>query len=81
MVADKNLILDAAQVMYQDMYDGYLPRQGSPASPGRPEMIPWNVAFRPFLDDRCSPGRDLNDQFAVALVVVLDHRDHRHLRG
>lgn len=58
--------ISAAQVMYQDMYDGYLPRQGSPASPGRPEMIPWNIAFRPFLDDRCSPGRDLNDQFGVA---------------
>ena len=58
--------IGAAAEMYQSTYDGFVPREGSPASAIQPLLIPWNVAFRPFLDDRCSPGLELNDMFEAA---------------
>ncbi len=57
-----------AGAMYENDNKGYIPREstiGTTPDTIR-DKIPWNVAFRPYLDDRCSPNADLDDQFGVA---------------
>jgi len=54
--------------MYRDDYRDYLPREGTMGETEETlrDRIPWNVAFRPYVDDRCGPGQEVNDMFEVA---------------
>ncbi|CAG0990946.1 hypothetical protein PHYC_02293 [Phycisphaerales bacterium] len=60
--------IGAALWMYEGANRGYIPREGTEGA--TPETlrvhIPWDVALRPYLDDRCSPTADLNDMFEGA---------------
>ncbi|MFG0285747.1 MAG: DUF1559 domain-containing protein [Phycisphaerales bacterium JB039] len=60
--------IGVALTMYQDDAHGYIPREGTMGETPDTlrDRIPWNVALRPYLDDRCAPGLDLDDMFAVA---------------
>lgn len=60
--------IGAALWMYEAANKGYIPREGTMgATPQTLRLaIPWDVAFRPYLDERCSPTSDLDDLFAVA---------------
>ncbi|MCL4220507.1 MAG: type II secretion system GspH family protein [Phycisphaerales bacterium] len=57
-----------AMSMYADDNRGVTPREGTMGENWESlrDRIPWNVAFRPYLDERCSPRADLNDQFEDA---------------
>ncbi|MCC6679113.1 MAG: DUF1559 domain-containing protein [Phycisphaerales bacterium] len=58
----------AALWMYEAANRGYIPREGTmgPTPESRRARIPWNIALRPYLDDRCAVGEDLDDRFAGA---------------
>ena len=60
--------IGAAMTLYADDNRGYIPREGTMGdSPQTLRVrIPWDVAFRPYLDERCSPGVDLDDMFLSA---------------
>jgi prepilin-type N-terminal cleavage/methylation domain-containing protein len=60
--------IGAALWMYEAANRGYIPREGTMGTTPQTLRlaIPWDVAFRPYLDERCSPTADLNDLFAVA---------------
>lgn len=60
--------IGTAMWLYADSNKGYIPREGTMGESDATlrDHIPWNVAFRPFLDERCSPDVDLDDMFAVA---------------
>lgn len=60
--------IGAALWLYEAANNGYIPREGTMGATPQTlrEKIPWNVALRPYLDDRVTPGTDLNDMFEVA---------------
>lgn len=60
--------IGASLWMYEGANRGFIPREGTMGSTAQTlrDAIPWNVALRPYLDDRCSPGTDINDMFESA---------------
>ncbi len=75
--------------MYEHDNKGYIPREATIGITPQTlrDKIPWNVAFRPYLDPRCSPGVDPDDLFAVAPYYWCParpagpHRVHYVLNG
>ncbi len=61
--------IGAALWMYADDYRGYIPREGTMgATPATLRArIPWNVAFRPYLDAAVDPDHDPDDLFEGAV--------------
>lgn len=57
----------AAHLYVSDNHDN-VPREGTLGTTRETERrnIPWDIAFRPTLDDRASPSQDVGDQFATA---------------
>ena len=60
--------ISAALWLYEAANKGFIPREGTMGTTPQTlrHHLPWNVAFRPYLDDRCAPNVDLDDMFAVA---------------
>lgn len=58
-----------ALTMYFAEYKEWVPREGTynPMNPPRARArLPWAIALRPFLDERCSPNVDMEDTFKGA---------------
>lgn len=78
-----------AAAMYQNDYDGFIPRESTIGTSPQTlrDRIPWGVAFRPYLDPRCSPEHDLDDMFEAApyfrcpAKVSGEHRIHYVVNG
>ncbi|MBC7834344.1 MAG: DUF1559 domain-containing protein [Phycisphaerales bacterium] len=54
--------------MYMNTFQEWIPREGvETTAPWRPRVrLPWCIALRPFLDDRCDHNVDLEDDFKGA---------------
>lgn len=57
--------LSLAMNQYATDYKDFIPREAAVGTTPATlrERLPWAVAFRPYLDTRCSPNTDLNDGF------------------
>jgi prepilin-type N-terminal cleavage/methylation domain-containing protein/prepilin-type processing-associated H-X9-DG protein len=60
--------LSIASGLYANDYKDYVPREGTLGATAdfRRHNIPWNVGFRPYVDNRAAPSQDINDKFAAA---------------
>jgi len=60
--------IGAALWMYEAANKGYIPREGTMGTTPSTlrERLPWDVGFRPYLDERCTPDSNLDDMFVVA---------------
>lgn len=56
-----------AMMMYAGQYRDFVPREGTvDYGPQRVTQLPWVMLLRPFLDERVSPGQDVDDLFEGA---------------
>ncbi len=60
--------IHVALTLYEQTYRGYIPREGTMGTTPEDyrDKIPWNVAFRPFLDDAAAPNAEIDDMFEHA---------------
>jgi len=60
--------IQVAAGLYANNSRDYLPREGTLGTTKETERrnIPWDIAFRPYLDDRAGPHQDIGDQFTAA---------------
>jgi len=60
--------IQVAAGLYTNNNRDYIPREGTLGTTKETERrnIPWDIAFRPYLDDRAGPHQDIGDQFTAA---------------